>query len=80
MTVQKIQLNKTNNNLALSSQQRSNGPSLVVALVYLVERVLGIKSINNFSISSTMPKRKIIRHVSLIEQLSKETFKKYTDF
>lgn len=79
-TVQKIQLNKTNNNLALSSQQRSNGSSLVVALVYLVERVLGIKSINNFSISSTMPKRKIIRHVSLIEQLSKETFKKYTDF
>lgn len=75
-TVQKIQLNKTNNNLALSSQQRSNGSSLVVALVYLVERVLGIKSINNFSISSTMPKRKIIRHVSLIEQLSKETFKK----
>lgn len=90
-TVQKIQLNKTNNNLALSSQQRSNGPSLVATtkegrpvtsatLVYLVERVLGIKSINNVSISSTMPKRKIIRHVSLIEQLSKETFKKYTDF
>lgn len=79
-TVQKIQLKNNNNNLALSSQQRSNGPSLVVALVYLVERVLGIKSINNFSISSTMPKRKIIRHVSLIEQLSKETFKKYCWF
>lgn len=27
-----------------------------------------------------MPKRKIIRHVSLIEQLSKETFKKHCWF
>lgn len=65
-------IKNNNNNLALSSQQRSNGPSLVVALVYLVERVLGIKSINNFSISSTMPKRKITR--------SKETFKKHCWF